>query len=101
MSTAKKEHYNKLYDKIEIEKDTRNLYNLTYELIDKKNGNTPQTLISDGKIIRKPKLMANLQVNFYENKVKELISKIPNSNRDPHRFLDYAMSTWLSRSSVP
>ena len=75
LSNAKTEHYNKLFDKIETEKDTRSLYNLTYELMDKKCGNSPQTFLSEGKLIRKPKQMANLQVNYYKNKVDNLKGK--------------------------
>ena len=101
LAASKKEHYNKIYEKIQTEKDTRSLYNLTYELMDKKRGTTPQALVSEGRLIRKPRLMANLLVNFYENKVKNLINKIPTTNRDPHRFIDMAMRTWEKRTTRP
>ena len=101
LSKVKTEYFNKLYTKIENEKDTRSLYNLTYELMNKKNGNTPQSFVSDGKLVRKPKLMANLQVNYYTNKVNNLIRKIPVTNRNPHRFLMDALSTWTGKSAIP
>ena len=100
LSRAKKEHYNKLYNKIENEKDTRKLYNLTYELMNKTKGGSPQSFVSEGKLIRKPKQMANLQINYYKNKIENLISKIPMTNRDPHRLLRSAMSTWLGKTDV-
>ena len=101
LSNVKTDYYRKLYDKIATEKDARNLYNLTYELMNKKSGNSPQTYISEGKVIRKPKMMANLQMCHYDNKVRNLIRKIQDSNRNPHRFLDRALGTWLNRASVP
>ena len=45
--------------------------------------------------------MANAQLNCYEKKVKTLMSKIPQSARNPHRFLDAALDSWEEKNEYP
>ena len=101
LSRSKSDHFKELYSKIEKEHDTRNLYRLTYEILDKKVGNTPQQFVTDGKLERKPRNMAILQMKYYTQNIRKLVSTIPTSNRNPHRFLDTAMESWTGKYQVP
>ena len=101
LKNAKKNHFSKLYRDIEEEKDVKKLHKLTNELVDKRNGNTPQTFIVNGRPVRKQKEMCNIQMNFYTEKIKNLIKKIPHSTRNPHRFLDSAMNSWEGKDARP
>ena len=77
LSKCKNSHYQKLFSKIETEKSTKNLYRMIGELSDKKDGNCPQQFIKNGRLIRKPEMMANMQLDYYIGKVRGLIEKIP------------------------
>ena len=83
------------------ENDSRNLYRLTHEILNKRTGTTPQQLVVEGRLLRKPKEMADALVNFYESKIKKILGKIKNSTRNPHRFLDAAMKKWDGSKNVP
>ena len=101
LEKCKEEYHRKLYKKIENERTTKNLYRLTSELFDKRDGCTPQQYVKNGNIIRKPIQMANLQMEYYDEKIKNLTAKIPRSSRNPLRYLDSAMSRWQQRDEVP
>ena len=77
----------------------KRLYRLTGELTDKETGNTPQELLKDGRLVRKPQLMANMLINYYQEKIEKLIAKIPLSMRNPHRYLDRAMESWEEKDN--
>ena len=62
--------------------------------MDRKDGNSPQCLLKDGRPERRPAFMANLQMQYSENKIKNLIINIPVSNCNPHRVLDAAIENW-------
>ena len=97
LKKCKQEHFENLFSKMEQEKTTKGLYNLTRELCDLKDGSSPQCYQKDGKMIRKPCDMADLQLNYYTEKISTLQSKIPVSNRNPHRFLDCALANWADK----
>ena len=52
----------------------KNYIGLTSELLDRKDDNTPQCLLRDGRPERRPAHMANIQMKYYENKINTLIS---------------------------
>ena len=81
--------------------DTKNMYNLTNELLDRKNANSPQQLVLAGRLIRKPIEIANALIEYYDTKVRKILEKIPTSLRNPHRFLDNALESWTERGSFP
>ena len=101
VKSVKIEYYNQLYRNIEAEKDTKKLFKLTGELLNDKQGTLPQGFLTAGKLTRKPKEMANLQLDFYNKKINKLIEKIPKSNRNPLRYLEKAMDNWEQRDTRP
>ena len=94
LQRCKNDFYSKLFDKIQSENDMKSLYGLTKEITGGNNGNLPQQLLRQGILVRKPAEMANFLMDFYKKKVTDLIAGIPLSNRNPHRYLDLALSTW-------
>ena len=67
---------------------------------DSRDGNSPKMFLENGQPVRKPLDMANIQMNFYEKKVKDILNMIPKSTRNPHRVLDLALSKWDDRNNV-
>ena len=43
--------------------------------------------------------MANMLCNYYYEKVKILSTRIPQSTRNPHRFLDLALESWEEKEN--
>ena len=66
-----------------------------------RGGYSSQQYCQDGRVIRKPQEMANLQIKYYEDKIKKLIEKIPVSNRNPLRFLDSSLDSWEGKVARP
>ena len=98
---CKKQFFNDLYTNMENEKTTKNLYRLTGELMDKKDYCTPQQFLKDGRLVRKPVEMANMQMEHFNLKVENLVKNIPVTNRNPLRFLERALQNWDERNTVP
>ena len=98
---SKNDFFNKMYSKMNDEKDSKKLYGITNELIGKQSGNSPQQFVINGKIIRKQQEIANTQMNYYVDKIGKILGKMTDTGRDPHRFLDRALSTWESKDTFP
>ena len=69
--------------------------------MDSREGNSPQFFLKDGLPVRSPKLMANLQMQYYVTKIANIVKRIPQSGRNPHRVLDKAITDWDDSDNVP
>ena len=98
---CKDDHFSKLYDNLETERDTRGLYKLTSKLTGVHTGTTPQQFHLDGKIVRKPQEMATLQLDYFIKKLETVNSKLTVTNRNPHRLLDTALDNWEDKDTWP
>ena len=94
---CKEDYYKKLFEKMESKKTSKGLYSLTKELCGMKDGSTPQTFQQNGRIIRKQREMANLQMEYFVDKVEQIHRKIPITQRNPHRFIESAMESWQDK----
>ena len=54
-----------------------------------------------GSLLRKPVEIANALADYYDSKIKLITQKLPETVRNPHRFLDAAMESWEGKSSLP
>ena len=97
----KNKFYEELYNKMEEEKDTKGLYGLTRQLLGTVSDTSPQFYVKDGKQVRKPVEMANLQLSYYRDKIDKIAEKIIPSQRNPHRFLDAALNKWEDKDERP
>ena len=77
------------------------LYGLTKEICNIKTGNAPQRFLHNGQLIRKHSDMTNLQLTYYVDKVKNLLSLLKPSNRNPLRLLNRAMENWEHKDKRP
>ena len=98
---SKKHFYQNLYNKIEQETDTKSLYSLSNELINRTDRSSPQQFVVNGTLLRKPSEMANMQMDYYVKKVMDILKNISGNDRNPHRFLDHALQSWEGRNRVP
>ena len=46
------------------------------------------------------KCSCNWQLDFYMNKIRSIMNIIPTSNRNPHRYIDRAMSRWEDKDRL-
>ena len=96
----KKQHYINLYKKFENENDVSNLYKTTKHQLGWKSGVTPESFLIDGKRISSPAQLANIQLDFFNKKVKTLIDSVPTTNRDPLSVLKSALQRWGLRADL-
>ena len=87
-------HYNELYNSIEVENDSKKLFNTTKNLLGWKQDAPPKGFMIDGKFISKQKEVAEEQAKYYENKIKKIKNSIPKVNFDPLYVLKKAYSRW-------
>ena len=84
----------KHFTKFEKVNDVSQLYKMTKRRLGWENGGTPTSFLKDGKQITSPKLMANLQMDFFLEKNKKLNEELPITNGDPHTILKKALERW-------
>ena len=90
----RRDFYNKKYDEIEEKKDTRLLYKTVSRQLGWKAANSPSCFLKDGLYRRKPCELAEIQSEFFKNKIDTLRSRIPVTNRDPLLTLRAALENW-------
>ena len=59
-----------------------------------KQGGTPEGFLLEGRMTRNPRKMAQAQMDAFENKVKDIIGKLPAPVGDPLQTLRLAMERW-------
>ena len=101
LKVCKKNYFKGLFQKVDAEKTTKNLFRLAGELMGRKDYSSPQQYLERGRLVRKPREMANCQLNFYVEKLNILMRKIKTSNRNPLRYLDAAFMKWEDKNEVP
>ena len=83
-----------MYVNIETERDTARLHSLTRKLLGWKSSGPPVRFEINGRSIIKPVEIANIQANFYQDKVAKIKANLPKVRNDPLRYLRSAFSKW-------
>ena len=94
VKSDKANHFRKLYDKHDKEKDSRNLYQLTKNQLGWKNKGPPTSLVIKGKLFTAPRDIAEQQQIYFKEKVETLQKSIPPPTADPLGILKTAMGKW-------
>ena len=89
-----REFHNKLYRKFEETHDVKSIYKTTRRLLNWKGGGGPQSFLKNGLLVRRPIELANLQMEFFNDKVKGLIRDLPITNTNPLKWIKKSMESW-------
>ena len=81
------QYISEAFEKIETEKDTAKLFNKTRNLLGWNRSGPPVMLINEGKVVRKQAEIANVQINYYRDKVRKIKDSIPVGDWDPLKLL--------------
>ena len=90
----KKEHFKNIYTKIEAENNSKGLYKTVKIQLGWKDNGPPQSLVHEGQKITAPQKMADVQSNFFTEKIEKLMSEIPRPTENPLKILEDAMKNW-------
>ena len=90
----KSDYFNKLYEKIEENRDIKSLFRVTKEQLGWECGGPPTTLVQNGRSYTKPQEIAEVMSSYFDKKVKDLKANLPPSNQDPLEVLRKAMNKW-------
>ena len=74
--------------------DSASLFKLAKKLMNLKNSGTPTCFSKNGKMVTAPREIANIQLNFYIEKIEKLIQNLPNDHVDPLISLKNALRRW-------
>ena len=89
--------YKEIHIDIDERKDTRDLYNQTKAQLGWNSSKTPETFLVDGMSVSAPRKLANIQLKYFNNKIKSLVDNLPPVSGDPCRYLVLALSKWRNR----
>ena len=90
-----------LYDNYDKETNTKNTFKLSKEILGWKNGKTPTTFHRDGQSVTGQQEIAEMQNQFYKEKISKLNNQLPQSNLDPLKTLKESIQDWQQYSNIP
>ena len=100
---TKNEHFQRKFKNLAEENNSKKIHSEIYDLLGKKRDLGPRTFFSNGRFIRKPKELANEQLNFYERKMNKIMLKMRTMTgnfQDPIRRLEQALERWEGRHLI-
>ena len=90
-----------MYKKIQNKGDTKSIFGTTKSILGWTSNSQPSCLISGGLIVRKPEDIANTLKNYYDEKIKKLLSKIKKVKNDPLELLQKLFGKWSESENLP
>ena len=97
MRANKKKHFSELFNDLEVKNNVKGLYSAARTQLGLKKPGPPQKLCINGKNITAPAEIANVQVNFYKDKIEKLVSELPRPTENPLELLEKTMKNWSSK----
>ena len=97
----KKQKFTSIFDKIDEERNTKELYSVTKSRLGWNTGGTPETFLINGKTVSSPRIMASHQLEYFSQKISTLMSKLPARSDDPCSYLIKAMNKWTGKDGRP
>ena len=86
------------YKNIEDEKDSGRLFSTTRRLLNWQPAGPPKSFLLDGRLTSKQQQVADIQVNYYANKLEKIRNQLPRVNIDPLATLRKAHQRWIPPS---
>ena len=97
----KKEHMEEKHRKLQEDKNTKGIYQYSKKQMGWKSNGPPTVLLDGGKMRRSPKDIANIQMNFFHEKIINLRNKLPDNGQDPLQVLNTAFARWKKADVLP
>ena len=92
---------NDIFEKIEIEDDTSNLFSMTKSLLGWSRPGPPTCFKIENNVYRKQKDLADLQANYCEQKILNIKDRLPRVNVDPLDVLRRSFNRWIPSGGRP
>ena len=64
----------------------KNIFKTTKNLLNWKEGGTPQSFLVDGNLVRRPVDLANFQMDYFTEKISKLTRILPNETTNPLKW---------------
>ena len=97
----RKDYYRNMYKRMEDEHDSAKIFSTTRELLGWTRAGPPTQFQQDGNIVKTQKEVANIQADFYKNKIKQIKNTLPRVAIDPLKYLKRAYRQWLPPGGMP
>ena len=97
----KSKYISEMYEKIESENDSEKLFQTTRNLLGWTKLGPPNEFHIDGTVIRGQREIADLQANYYSDKIKKIKSKLQNETGDPLFTLKRLFNRWKPSGGKP
>ena len=89
------------YEKLQKNMDSSGLYKLTKSRMGWKTSMTPESFLKNGKLETSPRILANIQADYFQQKVQNLTNKLPIQTKDPTSYLREALARWTKSDTIP
>ena len=86
------------FKNFEKENDLKSIYQQVKKNSGWKNTGPPSAFRTEQGMERRPKFLADIQNDFYTEKIKQLEKKLPTTNSDPLKTLKDALTRWGPKS---
>ena len=86
------------YEKHIKENDAKNQYSTSKKQVGWATGGS---FLMGGKIISAPQKVAQIQLEYFEEKIKKIMRKLDGNKEDPLKYLKIAMQKWSHKDGRP
>ena len=100
LHNTRNNHYKEVFEKLEKSHDVKNIYNMARRILHWEGAGAPQSFLSDGILIRRPIDLANLQMKYFDTKVKTLITNLSAPKFNPLKWLNECMDRWSNKINL-
>ena len=90
----KAQHNKKVYNLHVENRYIAGLYRTAKNSMGIKSGGKPTSFLVGGETVSAPQKVANLQMQYFHEKITKLMEDLPNSNFDPLHYLKLALARW-------
>ena len=97
----KLKYLRKNYEEIEVEHDSGRLYSMTKNLLGWNGSAGPETFQVAGRTTSKQKELADIQSQYYTQKIIDIKDRIPKVRSDPLKYLKKAWNNWTDAGNTP
>ena len=101
VKTDRKEKLRESFERMQKENNTRGIFNLVKRNLGGKEVGGPEIFVIENEKIESPRRMANLQADFFSEKVAKLIRNLPQQTSNPLTTLKEALQRWGRADQIP
>ena len=95
------EHQEHLYKTFDMETNPKTVFKLTKEILGWSGSKPPVSFQINDRLVNTPQEVANIQLDYFTEKINNLMKWLPTLDLDPLHTLKKVISKWKHKDNIP